>query len=66
MANLDWKDILDRAVWTLVQSGLIVVGGAGVGFVNVAVWKSAALAGGAAVISLLKNVFAQSQAAKKA
>lgn len=66
MANLDWQDILDRAVWTFVQTGLVSVGAAGAGFVNVAVWKTAAIAGGASVISLLKNVFAQTRAAKKA
>ncbi len=66
MGNLDWKDILDRAEWTFAQAALATAGAAGAGFVSVAVWKAAAVAGGAAVISLLKNVFSQTRAAKKA
>lgn len=59
MNKIDWKDVLDRAEWTFAQAAIAVVAAAGTSFVDVALWKSAAIAGGAAVISLLKNVFVQ-------
>lgn len=61
MEGLDWKDIASRAEWTFAQAALAVVGAAGAGFVSVQVWKAAAIAGGAAVISMLKNIFVQKQ-----
>lgn len=63
MSNLDWKEILDRAEWTFAQAFLATVGAAGTGFVSVGVLKTAGLAAGAAVISVLKNVFVQPKTA---
>lgn len=65
MKGLDWSDILDRAEWTFAQAFFATAGAAGVAFVDVQVWKSAAVAGGASVIALLKNVFMQVREAKK-
>lgn len=42
------------AVRTAVQAGLAVVVASGLGFTDVAVWKAAALAGGAALFAKLQ------------
>lgn len=65
LKDLDWADILDRAEWTFAQAFFAVAGSAGTGFVDLAVWKSAAISGGAAVISLMKNTFMQARENKK-
>ena len=64
LSNVDWQDVLNRASWTFVQAFVPIVAAAGVNFVDGAVWKSAALAGGAAVLSFLKNVFVGSKPAE--
>jgi hypothetical protein len=57
MKGLNWKDILERAEWTFAQAFLAVVG---VGVVtDVATYKAGAIAGIAAVLSMLKNVVKQ-------
>lgn len=49
------QEILVRAVKTAAQSGLAIVVAAGWDFVDVAVWKAAAVAAGAALISAIHN-----------
>jgi hypothetical protein len=49
------RDIIIRAAKTAIQSGLAVVVAAGTGFIDVAVWKVAGIAAGAAFISALQN-----------
>lgn len=50
------KDKLIRAGRTFAQSALAVLVAAGTDFVNVALWKGAAVAGGAAVLSYLQSL----------
>lgn len=49
------RNLLERALWTAAQAGLAVLAASGTGFVDIAVWKSAALAAGAAALSALKT-----------
>jgi hypothetical protein len=51
---MDWKNILTRAAWTFVQAFVAATGGAIAWDINM--WKVAAVAGAAAVLSLLKTV----------
>lgn len=53
--NFNLTDVANRALKTFAQSALSVLAAAGSGFVDVAVWKGACVAGGAAVISYLWN-----------
>lgn len=53
------KNLIERALWTAAQSALTVLVAAGTGFVDVAVWKAAALAAGAAALSALKTSVAE-------
>lgn len=64
METLDWNDIGKRAAWTFAQAffGTVAVGIT----TDVATYKAGAIAGVAAVLSLFKNIFAQTRAAKKA
>lgn len=48
-------DALKRAARTFLQSALAVLVASGAGFVDVQVWRGAAIAGGAALISWLYN-----------
>lgn len=50
------KDVLVRAAKTFVQAALAVVVASGTGYVDVNVWKAAAIAGGAALIAFLWNL----------
>lgn len=59
MDKLDWKDILERAEWTFAQAFLAVVSVGVAGVTDVGTWKAGAIAGAAAVLSMLKNVVAQ-------
>jgi hypothetical protein len=61
MENLDWKDIANRAEWTFAQAFLATLAAAGTDYLDADVWVSAAVGAGAAVISLLKNVFVQAR-----
>lgn len=61
----DWKEIGKRAAWTFAQAALAIVIAAGTDYVNVDTWKAAAIAGGAAVFSFLKNVGVQTKNAAK-
>jgi hypothetical protein len=49
------RDIIIRAAKTALQSGLAVVVAAGTGYVDIAVWKVAGIAAGAAFFSALQN-----------
>lgn len=51
---MDWKNILERAGWTFLQAGLAVVVAADA--LDITVWKAAAVAGVAAVLSLVKTI----------
>jgi len=49
------SDLVERALWTAAQSFLTVLVAAGTDFVNIATWKAAAIAAGAAGLSALKT-----------
>lgn len=49
------NDVAIRALKTFAQSALSVLVAAGSGFVDLAAWKGAAIAGGAALLSYLQN-----------
>jgi len=49
------RDIVIRAAKTALQAGLSVVVAAGTGYVDIAVWKVAGIAAGAAFFSALQN-----------
>lgn len=61
MKDLDWPDIANRVGWTFVQAFIATVAAAGADYVNATVLKSAGIAGLAAAISLLKNIFVQAR-----
>lgn len=55
--GVNWKDVMERVEWTFAQAFLATIG---VGAVtNVSTYKAGAIAGVAAVISLLKNIVKQ-------
>ena len=54
-------DLHERAVWTAAQAGLAVVVASGAGWVDVAVWKAAGIAAGAAGISAMKTLMKEYQ-----
>lgn len=56
------SNLMSRALWTAAQAALTVLVAAGTGFVDVAVWKTAALAAGAAGLSALKTAIAERRA----
>lgn len=56
------KNLIERAAWTAAQSALTVLVAAGTGFVDVQLWKAAALAAGAAALSALKTAVAEHNA----
>lgn len=55
---MNWKNVIERAVWTFVQAFVAVFAVA-----DVSTARDAAVAGGAAVLSVLKNVAAERLAA---
>lgn len=58
MQSLSWaKDAAERAVATFLQAAIPAVSTAAV--FDLAMWEGAALAGGAAVLSLAKSAFAR-------
>lgn len=50
------KALIVRAAKTFAQAAIAVVVASGSGYVNVDVWKAAAIAGGAALISFAWNL----------
>lgn len=56
-------DLLERAAWTASETFLAVLVAAGVDFVDLAVWKTAAVAAGAAALSAFKTAIQQRRAA---
>lgn len=52
--KLDWKDVLTRAAWTFVQSAASVLV-----LSDLSSSRTALIAGGGAVLSLIKTVAAQ-------
>lgn len=59
MKKLNWQPIVERGAWTFAQAALAILVASGTDYVNVATWKAAGIAGGAALISFLKNVTVQ-------
>lgn len=55
------KSISLRAAKTFLQAALAVLTAAGTGLIDVAVWKAAAVAGIAAVLSYAQNAIAASE-----
>lgn len=58
MSSTWLKDTLERVISTFAQAFLAVLIAAGTDYVNVSTWKAAAVAGGAAVFSVLKSALA--------
>lgn len=56
---MNWHDIFWRAVWTFIEAFTAVLVAAGLGWFDVETFRIAATAGGAALLSLLKNIAAQ-------
>jgi hypothetical protein len=52
---MDWKEVLERAALTFGEAVLAVVVPSGTGWLDVAVWKAALAAGGAASFSFALN-----------
>lgn len=50
-----YRDIVIRATKTAVQTALAVLVAAGTGYIDVAVWKTAVVAAGAAALSAAQN-----------
>lgn len=61
MKKLNWQPIVERGAWTFAQAFLAVLVASGTDYVNVATLQAAAIAGGAALISFLKNVTVQAR-----
>ena len=61
MKKLNWQPIVERGVWTFAQAFLAVLVASGTDYVNVATLQAAGIAGGAALISFLKNVTVQAR-----
>lgn len=49
------SQLVERALWTAAQSFLTVLVAAGTDYINVATWKAAVVAAGAAGLSALKT-----------
>jgi hypothetical protein len=56
--NLWLKDTIERVLTTFAGAFLTVLVAAGTDYVDVSTWKAAAVAGGAAVFSVLKAAIA--------
>lgn len=61
LKKFNWQPIFERGIWTFAQAFFAVVAAAGTDYVNVATWKAAGIAGGAALISFIKNVTVQAR-----
>ncbi len=61
MKKLNWQPIVERGAWTFAQAALAILVASGTDYVNIATWKAAGIAGGAALISFLKNVTVQAR-----
>lgn len=59
--KFNWQPIVERATWTFAQAGLAVLVASGTDYINVATWKAAGIAGGAALFSFLKNITVQAR-----
>lgn len=57
------SNLASRALWTAAQAGLTVLAAAGADFINVATWKAAAIAAGAAALSALKTAIQERRTA---
>lgn len=53
---MDWKNIAERAAWTFVQAAAAYLVAAGTDLLRGDVWAGAALAGVAAILSLIKTI----------
>lgn len=53
------NNLIERALWTAGQTFLAVLVAAGTDYINVATWKAAAIAAGAAGLSALKTAIAE-------
>lgn len=56
------SNLVERALWTAAQAGLAVLVAAGTDYVNVATWKAAVIAAGAAGLSALKTALQEHRA----
>lgn len=51
------RDLIERALYTAAETFLAVLVAAGTDYIDVATWKAAAVAAGAAGLSALKTAF---------
>lgn len=51
----EWADLVNRAVWTFLQTATSVLAAAGTGFVEMDVWQAAAISGAASSLSAVKT-----------
>lgn len=51
---MNWRDVAERVIWTFVQAATSAL--AMGPWLKIEAWEAALLAGGAAVLSLIKNV----------
>lgn len=62
--KFNWQPIVERGLWTFAQAFLAVLAVSGTDYLDASVLTSAAVAGGAALISFLKNVTVQARETK--
>ena len=58
-------DLLERVAASFVRGALTVLGANGADITSLSVWQGAAIAGGAAVIALLKGLIAKTTGGKE-
>lgn len=56
------SNLIERSLWTAGQTFLAVLVAAGADYINVATWKAAAIAAGAAGLSALKTAIQERRA----
>jgi hypothetical protein len=56
MTKAELKDVVERCVWTAIETATAVLVAAGTGWLEASVWQTAGVTAGAAVLSVIKNV----------
>lgn len=59
--KFNWQPIFERGAWTFAQAFFAVLALSGTDFLNADALQAAGVAGGAALISFLKNVTVQAR-----
>lgn len=53
---MNWENVLERATWTFAEAAIVFILANEAGLLSADAWVGAALAGAAAVLSMLKTV----------